>query len=78
MHDSGASVHGENKMANATLALKQVMALLEADPITARCRDFVVTLEGYVATDAQRRRAELDPWSLFAVDDAVNRIEVQS
>jgi osmotically-inducible protein OsmY len=51
---------------------------LDADQITARCRDFVVTLEGYVATDAQSRRAELDAWSLFAVDDVVNRIEVET
>jgi osmotically-inducible protein OsmY len=51
---------------------------IDADQITARCRDFVVTLSGYVATDAQRRRAELDAWSLFAVDGVINLIEVEA
>jgi osmotically-inducible protein OsmY len=50
---------------------------LDADQITAHSRDFVVTLQGYVATAQQRRRAELDAWSLFGVDDVINRIEVQ-
>lgn len=50
---------------------------LDADQITAHCRDFIVTLEGYVANDTQSRRAELDAWSLFGVGGVVNRIVVQ-
>jgi osmotically-inducible protein OsmY len=38
----------------------------------------VVTLEGYVRNEEERRRAELDAWALFAVDDVVNRIEVRA
>lgn len=41
------------------------------------CRDFVVTLDGLVRTEEERRRAEDDAWCLFAVDDVVNRIEVR-
>jgi len=37
----------------------------------------VVTLEGYVRTEQQRRRADLDSWPIFAVDKVINRIEVR-
>jgi osmotically-inducible protein OsmY len=50
--------------------------LLEADQIRPQCRDWVVTLEGAVPTDEQRRRAELDAWSLSGVDKVVNRLQV--
>jgi osmotically-inducible protein OsmY len=50
---------------------------VDADQVTAHSRDYVVTLEGFVASDEQRRRAELDAWALFGVDGVVNRIDVQ-
>ena len=50
--------------------------LLEADQIRPHCRDWVVTLEGAVPTEEQRRRAELDAWSLSGVDRVVNRLQV--
>jgi len=50
--------------------------LLEADQIRPQCRDWVVTLEGAVPTEEQRRRAELDAWSLSGVDKVVNRLQV--
>ncbi len=56
--------------------------VLEADPmidsgrVAANCRDRVVTLDGFVPTDEERRRAEDDAWALFDVADVVNRIGV--
>lgn len=50
--------------------------LLEADQIRPNCRDGVVTLEGAVPTEEQRRRAELDAWALCGVDKVVNRLQV--
>ena len=50
--------------------------LLEADQIRPHCRDWVVTLEGAVPTEEQRRRAELDAWSLSGVDKVINRLQV--
>ena len=57
--------------------------VLEADPmlqragrIRARCEGKVVILEGSVATEQQKSRAELDAWSLFGVDGVVNRLQV--
>ena len=50
--------------------------LLEADQIRPHCRAWVVTLDGAVPTEEQRRRAELDAWSLSGVERVVNRLQV--
>jgi osmotically-inducible protein OsmY len=49
---------------------------LDASQIRMRCRDRTVVLEGSVATEGQKRRAELDAWALFGVDRVLNRLEV--
>lgn len=63
--------------------VSEVMRLvLEADPeldsdlIRTNCNDKVVILEGSVPTEQQKRRAELDAWSLFAIRGVVNRLQV--
>lgn len=50
--------------------------LLEADQIRPNCADWIVTLEGAVPTEEQRRRAELDAWAISGVDRVVNRLQV--
>ena len=50
--------------------------LLEAGRIRARYEAKTVILEGSVPTEQQKRRAELDAWSLFGVDGVVNRLQV--
>jgi osmotically-inducible protein OsmY len=56
--------------------------VLEADPeldsdlIRSHCNDKVVTLDGSVPSEHQKRRAELDAWSLFAIRGVVNRLRV--
>jgi len=52
--------------------------LVRSDQITASCRNYVVTLDGCVRTEAERRQAERDAWALFAVDGVVNRIAVRA
>lgn len=61
----------------------EVMRLvLEADPeldsdlIRTNCNDKVMVLEGSVPNEHQKRRAELDAWSLFAIRGVVNRLQV--
>jgi osmotically-inducible protein OsmY len=49
---------------------------LDADLIRADCTDKVVVLEGSVPNARQKRRAELDAWSLFAIRGVVNRLQV--
>jgi len=50
--------------------------LLHADRIRPRCEGKVVILDGSVRTEQEKRRAELDAWSLFGVDGVVNRLQV--
>lgn len=63
--------------------ITEVMRLvLEADPqvnadqIRPNCSGGIVTLEGNVPTEEQKRRAELDAWSLYGVSRVVNRLQV--
>lgn len=49
---------------------------LDSDHIRANCSGKVVTLEGSVPNEQQKRRAELDAWSLFAIKGVVNRLHV--
>ena len=65
--------------------ISEVMRLvLEADPeldadlIRTNCNGKVVFLDGAVPTELQKRRAELDAWSLTAIRGVVNRLEVAS
>jgi osmotically-inducible protein OsmY len=56
--------------------------VLEADPevdaaqIRTDCNGKVVFLDGAVPNEQQKRRAELDAWSLIAIRGVVNRLEV--
>jgi osmotically-inducible protein OsmY len=58
------------------LVLKRDPLVRHPEHIRARCEKFVVTLEGSVRSESERRRAELDAWALFAVDRVVNRLDV--
>lgn len=66
----------EDEVADALRLVLEMDPLVESDRIAARVENYVVTLEGQVRSDAQRRRAESDAWALFAVDRVVNRLEV--
>jgi osmotically-inducible protein OsmY len=57
--------------------------VLEMDPlipdpgqIRVHTRNYVVTLDGLVATQAEKDRAEQDAWCLFAVDNVINQLAV--
>lgn len=51
--------------------------LVQAEQISVNTRDHVVTLDGFVRTDVERRMAERDAWYIAGVLDVVNRIEVK-
>lgn len=68
----------EEEVADALRLVLDMDPLVEADTISAQVRNYVVTLEGHVRTEAERRRAELDAWALFAVDKVINKIEVRA
>ncbi len=50
--------------------------LVDASRIAARCKNAVVTLQGAVASDAEKQLVEFDAWALFGVDRVVNEIKV--
>jgi osmotically-inducible protein OsmY len=58
--------------------------VLEADPeidatqVRPACREWVVTLDGNVPTEEQKRRAEMDAWYLSGVDRVINNLQVTS
>ena len=50
---------------------------VNADQIRVSTKHSVVTLEGLVINDVQRRAAENDAWFVFGVDKVVNKLKVQ-
>ena len=66
----------DDEVAEALSLALDADPLLDADQIRPQCRNWVVTLEGAVPTEEQRRRAELDAWSLSGVDRVLNRLQV--
>jgi osmotically-inducible protein OsmY len=57
--------------------------VLEMDPmiphpeqIRIHTRNYVITLDGLVATQTEKDRAEQDAWCLFAVDNVINQLAV--
>lgn len=68
---------GDGEVLDALRLVLEMDPLVQADQVRAGCRNYVVTLDGYVRTEEERRQAELDAWCLFAVDKVVNRIEVR-
>ncbi|HEX7053391.1 MAG TPA: BON domain-containing protein [Burkholderiales bacterium] len=58
--------------------------VLDADPeldaaqVRPSCRQWVVTLEGNVSSEEQKRRAEIDAWYLSGVDRVINNLQVTS
>ena len=49
---------------------------LGADQIRTNCNGKVVFLDGAVPNEQQKRRAELDAWSLLSIRGVVNRLDV--
>lgn len=68
----------DGEVVDALRLVLEMDPLIQSDQITASCRNYVVTLEGCVRTEAERHQAELDAWALFAVDKVVNRIELRA
>jgi len=50
--------------------------VLNPDQIRISSRASAITLDGHVATDAEKALAELDAWYLFGVDKVENRLQV--
>lgn len=66
----------DDEIADALRLALEKDPLVHADQISVSADNYVVTLEGLVGTDEERKMAELDAWYIFAVDKVINRIEV--
>lgn len=68
---------GDDEVVDALRLVLEMDPLVQAGQVRANCRNYVVTLDGYVRTGEERRQVEDDAWRLFGVDKVVNRIEVR-
>ena len=67
----------DDEVTDALRLVLETDPLVPADQIGIRTRNHVVTLEGVVTTEEEKKRAELDAWYPFAVDRVINHIEVR-
>lgn len=72
-----AEEDNDDEVTDALRLVLETDPYVHADQIGIGTRDYVVTLEGVVASEAERKRAETDAWCLFAVDKVINHIEVR-
>ena len=78
-----AEVHQAGVFHIRGIADEDMPLVLEMDPlipdpgqIRVHTRNYVVTLDGLVATQAEKDRAEQDARCLFAVDNVINQLAV--
>jgi len=67
----------DGEITDALGLIYEIDPVVRNDQLTIRCHNYVVTLSGAVRTEAERSRAEMNAWALFAVDEVVNAIEVR-
>lgn len=51
---------------------------VNTDQIRVSAKHSVITLEGVVINDVQRRAAENDAWYVFGVDKVINKLQIQT
>jgi osmotically-inducible protein OsmY len=68
----------DEEIVEALTLILEVDPEVDAGQLRARCAKSVVTLDGYVVDDLERRRAEFDAWAVFGVDRVVNHIALQT
>ena len=67
----------DDELTDALRLVLETDPLVPAEQIAIHTHHYAVTLDGVVATEEEKQRAELDAWCVFAVDRVVNRIEVR-
>lgn len=66
----------DDEITDALALVLEKDPLVHAGQLRVRTRNRIVTLHGWLATEEEKRMAELDAWYLFGVDEVINRIEV--
>lgn len=62
----------DDEVVDAVRLVLEKNPFIDAAQIKTCCRNYTVTLEGFVKTAAQRQMAETDVWYVFRVDNVVN------
>ncbi len=71
-----AEEDSDEEVVEAMRLVLETDPLVHAEQIAVGSHDFVVTLQGVVSSEDERRRAELDAWFLHGVKRVTNEIEV--
>lgn len=67
----------DHEIADALRLVLEIDPMVVADQVSITVRDAVVTLQGLLISEDQRKMAELDAWYLDGVTDVINHIVVQ-
>jgi osmotically-inducible protein OsmY len=68
----------DDEVAEALRLVLEADREIDAAQVRPACEKWVVTLEGNVPTEEQKRRAEMDAWYVSGVDRVVNNLQVTS
>lgn len=72
-----AEEDNDEEVVEAMRLVLETDPLVHAEQIAVGSRNFVITLNGVVSSEDERRRAELDAWFLHGVRGVVNEIEIR-
>lgn len=67
----------DGEVSDAVRAALEKDVFVSASQIRVSTRDYVVTLDGLVPTEAEKEMAERDAWYVFGVDGVKNRLVVR-
>jgi len=67
----------DDEVVDAVRLVLEKNPFINASQVRVRCRNFMVTLEGIVKSEAQRQMAEADCWYVFRVDRVTNLLQVE-
>ena len=67
----------DDEVTDALRLVLEIDPLIHADQILVRTSLGVVSLDGVVAREEEKRSAELDAWYVPGVSEVVNRLEVR-
>jgi len=67
----------DSEITEATGFVLEKDPLINADSIRITTLNSVVTLEGLVTSQSEKEMAEMDAWSVFGVDQVINRLETR-
>jgi len=72
-----AEADNDGEVADAVRLALEKDVFVNASQIRVTARDYAVTLEGLVPTEAEKDMAERDAWYVFGVDVVINRLVVR-